>query len=252
MWPGVHAHPAGESLAPPSRSRSRRYSPTFDASRFTRIEIGIRSAHATTLSRTTSKVPSTVTERPHLVVYLRGSVERDLHPVDPERLQPTGDLGCQQVAVGDDRRGVRHLARPGPLEEGLRKPVDAIRSEQGLAAVPGHVEPLDRRQLCVHHLEQEPLGLLIEDGGRLVLEAVRTVEVATQAGDDGEREGRTVGGSGPEPSLENGELVRVVVDEHPRQREIAEGLHRRHPCVVAADERQRVRPVGSGQRDRPT
>ena len=99
----------------------------------------------------------------HPVVRLRWPVQGDLCTPDAEAAQPACGLGRQQVAVGHDARVVVDACRRRTLQECLGKPVEPVLTEQRLAAVPGHVEGRQGGELLVEDLEQQPLGLLVQD-----------------------------------------------------------------------------------------
>ena len=206
------------------------------------------SADLSMLSRMTSNVGRPFCERPHPVVGLGRAVERDLRVAHAVRREARGDLGSEQVAVGDDARGVLHARPCRPLEERLGEPVQPVARKQWLTAVPRDVEAGQRRQLLVEHLQQQRLGLVVEDRGHLGLEAVGAVEVAAQTRHDGERERRAVRRRGAVAPLEDLELVSLVVDEHPADRQVTERIDVGHATRLPGHEPPHVAPLLGRQR----
>lgn len=126
---------------------------------------------------------------------LRRPVKRHLRHPDPPLAQLGAGALIQQRAIGDDARAVLHVVR---------------------------IATGDVRELVIQHLEHGGLHVRIHDRGMLGLEAVGAIEVAAEAGDDGQRERAGAVSAGLVAAGEEGQLIELVADQHPAPDQIGQ------------------------------
>lgn len=156
------------------------------------------------------------------VVDVGRAVDRHLSRTNTMCGEPLGHRSVEVPPVGDDRRGVRALVLVAQLDEPRSEIEQLSRSEQGLATHPGHVEPPDAGHRVAQHADQRIGDPGLEQRGMLVLEAVRAVEVAAQAGHDGVAEGVAAPAAVVVAAPERCELVGFVVDDRTHPDEVLE------------------------------
>src|SRR3954467_2480557 len=110
------------------------------------------------------------------------------------------------MSIGDDRSRVRDSRRSGEAQEFGGQPQRSPLADEGLTAEPSDRKASHRREFRRHEAQQALLDGFVQERRVFCLVAVRAVEVAAEAGDDGEMEGVRVASGALVAFLEEGYL----------------------------------------------